>query len=142
MFVTWAYKKSQQKIEMKNIKQALVFMFLCVQFIPVIWRVRFFFLDFICNCEGDFHLYSLTAVHSYDLLLHKYWDLLVIKTLYQIRTCCIVNQSDTWSEMFHYWKKLSIRFDFFCSWSIGSLRSRTRIITLVCTDGSEAREEI
>ena len=56
--------------------------------------LRFFFLDFICNCEGDFHLYSLTAVHSYDLLLHKYWDLLVIKTLYQIRTCCIVNQSD------------------------------------------------
>ena len=30
---------------------------------------KFFFGggDFVCNCEGRFHLYSLSAVHSYDL---------------------------------------------------------------------------
>ena len=55
-----------------------------VQLIPVIWRelrIGAFFLGFICNCLSyfitaridHFHLYSLSAVHSYYLYhIHIY----------------------------------------------------------------------
>ena len=52
------------------------------------------------------HISEYDNLFTIDMyLLYKYWDLLVIKTFYIIRTCYIVNQSDTWYEFFHWWKK-------------------------------------